>query len=516
MLLAIALILFTSCFFAAMVYMLPVHCRYCQTSVRTPRAITVSATACDTRTSTEQNWIIFIYPRVQCNPPTFHQGSLLPLFANFATMGVQKDEITPLLQECGYTQICAPVTWAGEPEKEGVPEKTGTILSTAMNLGACGLGASMLSLPYTMMVSGPIVSLELLIFFAIMAFIGAQAVVNAGVRCQKSTYAQIIKHYFGEIEGVIAEVLLAVALIVSAISYIVGLVDLIPDMLPFASHVGRTPRIIAVLMALFPATLISSLATFGPASGIAIAGCYVQAIALVIHLFSGTSDPWSVPEKQVLTHVNFSGVLYSLPTFCFVYAFHYVLTDTVSELRNPSVVRMGKANLSAVAMMVGCYIPVAVAGYLACSGKNIADNVLAGLAPESPPALVAKWAIGGLLFVTYSLFIIPLRRKLEMRLFGSLSTQTYDPRRMAIATAINLFVAYAAVSLSDLSVANALAGGCIALIMFFFPGRLMLRNQIDKPIEERNPLTMAIGGIFTVLGVLISFIGIFGGMIFEY
>lgn len=120
------------------------------------------------------------------------------------------------------------VTWAGEPESEGAPEKTGSVFSSAMNLAACALGASMLSLPYTMMISGPIVALEFLVLFAIMAIFAAQAVVNAGLRCQKSSYGEIVRHFFGPVQGTIAEVLLSVALIVAAISYIVGLVDLLP------------------------------------------------------------------------------------------------------------------------------------------------------------------------------------------------------------------------------------------------------------------------------------------------
>lgn len=120
------------------------------------------------------------------------------------------------------------VTWAGESEGDDAPPKTGTIISSSMNLAACALGASMLSLPYTMMISGPIVALEFLVIFGIMAFFSANAIVNAGLRCQKSSYGAIVKYFFGATQGIIAEILLAMALIVAAISYIVGLVDLLP------------------------------------------------------------------------------------------------------------------------------------------------------------------------------------------------------------------------------------------------------------------------------------------------
>lgn len=373
----------------------------------------------------------------------------------------------------------------------------------------------MLSLPYTMMISGPIVALEFLLFFAIMAFFAAQAVVNAGLRSKKSSYGAIVRFYFGPVQGVVAEILLACALIVAAISYIVGLADLLPDMLPFTRCLSRTPRIIALLGGLFPVTLIGSLAAFGPASAIAAAGCYLQALALVAQLFVGGAE-WKVPETKVWTSVDMAGLLYSLPMICFVYAFHYVLTETLVELKEPTRMRMALVNLSTVGIMLGCYIPVAVSGYLVYSGEGIGTNVLTGLPDGSPTAFIAKWSIGGLLMITYSLFIIPLRQKLEKMIFGSLTTTTTDPRRIGIAAVLNLFVGIVSVALPDLGLANTLAGGCIALIMFFFPGRLMVRYQLDLPFEQRDPLRIGIGMMFVFFGSLICFIGLFGNMIFNF
>lgn len=278
----------------------------------------------------------------------------------------------------------------------------------------------------------------------------------------------------------------------------------------------RTTRIVCVLGVLYSATLISSLAAFGPASAIAAAGCYLQALALVAQLFTASGDAaWTAPPADVWVSVNLGGLLYSFPMICFVYAFHYVLTDTLAELQNPTRMRMALVNASTVGIMLGCYIPVAVAGYLAYSGKGIPTNVLAGLAPGSSTAFIAKWSIGALLLITYALFIIPLRRKIET-MTGGLTSEMKSPRRMAIAAVLNLFVCITAVSLPDLGLANTLAGGCIALIMFFFPGRLMVRYQMDLPFEDRDPLRLGIGYIFVFFGSLICLIGLFGGMIFDF
>jgi len=72
----------------------------------------------------------------------------------------------------------AGLSWAGEIEAPDAPEKTGDIVSSAMNLAACALGSSMLSLPYTMMVAGPVTSFALLLSFAVMSYYAAESIVQ--------------------------------------------------------------------------------------------------------------------------------------------------------------------------------------------------------------------------------------------------------------------------------------------------------------------------------------------------
>jgi amino acid permease len=116
------------------------------------------------------------------------------------------------------------------------------VLSSAMNLCACALGASMLSLPYAMAVGGPVATAGLLVVFAGVSFYAGQAVVDAGVRAKTSSYSAIVADAFGPVAGLAAETLLSVALLVAAISYIVGLADLLPEIIGVAALVGRTAR----------------------------------------------------------------------------------------------------------------------------------------------------------------------------------------------------------------------------------------------------------------------------------
>lgn len=119
-------------------------------------------------------------------------------------------------------------TWAGGPIADDDSDRDGTVLSSAVNLAACALGASMLSLPYAMFIAGPVVALVCLVLLGVMAFIAAQSILQAGVVAQKSSYASIVRHFFGDFEGSLTDILLSIALIVAAISYVVGLADLLP------------------------------------------------------------------------------------------------------------------------------------------------------------------------------------------------------------------------------------------------------------------------------------------------
>lgn len=139
--------------------------------------------------------------------------------------------------------------WSGEPAHAGSPERTGTVFSSGINLAACALGASMLSLPYAMSIAGPVIAIVFLVVFGCMAFLAAQFVLGAGVICQKSGYAAIIRHYFGPFYGSLMDALLAIALAVAAISYIVGLAELLPvRVLPLPSPISVDVSLSAIML----------------------------------------------------------------------------------------------------------------------------------------------------------------------------------------------------------------------------------------------------------------------------
>lgn len=369
----------------------------------------------------------------------------------------------------------------------------------------------MLSLPYAMFLAGPLLALQILFLFAFLSFYAAQTIVQAGRVAKQSSYPNIIRYFFGPIPAVFSQVLLSVALVVAAISYIVGLVDLLPALLPI--HLPRTPLTLLTLFLLFPATLVTNLSTFAPFSFLATFGCYLQAAALLLQLF--LDKTWTLPPASEWLRQHPKGLLQAFPLISFVYAFHHVLTDNLTEFHNPTPRRITYLNLFTILTTILCYIPVSIAGFLLHSGRNLSTNLLTGLSPTSVTVLVANISIASLLLLTYPLFLIPLRRKFHYMLHDMFPSICSNLLNVVIATTLNVFVAVFAISLRNLGLANALAGGCIALIMFYFPGRLLLRMQIDTAPEQRDYFRIVIAVVFIALGVVICISGLFGQLLFS-
>jgi hypothetical protein len=181
-------------------------------------------------------------------------------------------------------------------------------------------------------------------------------------------------------------------------------------------------------------------------------------------------------------------------------------------------------NLLTVVTLLGCYLPLAGAGYLLYSGADIPSNMLTKLSESSLAVLMARLVMGCLLFGTYSLFIIPLRRKLEIRLYSRLTTEMYDARRLLVAVVLMLLVLVTSIELRDLGLANALAGGCLGLVMLSFPGAMILHGErkpnatvaVTGADDARASRRVVLGYGFLGAGVGIAFVGLFGATLLGY
>ena len=76
-----------------------------------------------------------------------------------------------------------------------------------------------------------------------------------------------------------------------------------------------------------------------------------------------------------------------------------------------------------------------------------------------------------------------------------------------------MVVGACSVLLPDLGLANAVAGGCIALVMFLYPGLLTLSMEFGK-VAPRRSMHRLLKGVFLVaLGLSVCFLGLFGSFV---
>ncbi|OSX79750.1 hypothetical protein BU14_0071s0005 [Porphyra umbilicalis] len=365
----------------------------------------------------------------------------------------------------------------------------------------------MLSIPHAFAaVGGPAAGALTLAATAAASTWSAAVIADAGRATGAPALRSIVGAVFGAVPAAVTDVAVCGALGVAAVSYVCGVVELGPLLVPaLLGGWSRLTLVLATVAALGVPCLAGDLGAFGPTSAMAVGGCYLLSAALVVHLLGGllggggaaaAGAPTLGSVAAALTSLRFSpaGVVATLPLMVFPYAFHYVLTDTLGELGTPTKGRLRAVIGGSVGTLTACYLPFGVAGallYAAPGPVGTADggasaataaaavplNVLAGVGDGSLVVTVARAAIAALLALTYPLLLIPLRRRVETGLWGA--PQPWGRRRAAAAAALSAAVGAAAAGLADLGAANDVAGGAIALIMFFIPGALSVAAGLD-------------------------------------
>lgn len=427
------------------------------------------------------------------------------------------------------------VDWTGTPLRAGTPPPHGATAAAVVNLAGCAFGASILSLPHAFAAAGgPAAGAATLAAVAAAAAWSAGVVADAGRATGAPALRSIVGASFGMLAGAATDMAVCGALGVAAVSYVCGVVELAPLLLP--SLLGGAPRlglVVATVVALAAPCLAGDLAAFGPSSAIAVGGCYALAAALVLQLVgvlaaggaAAPGDPTvaSVAAALVSPRVSPVGIVATLPLMAFPYAFHYVLTDTLGELATPTRARLHEVVRWSVVTLTACYVPFGLTGLLlyatpgpvsapTAAGAGVPLNVLAGVGDGSVVVTVARAAIAALLALTYPLLIIPLRRRLEAGLWGA--AQPANGRRVAVAAALSAGVGVASGGLRDLGAANDVAGGAIAVIMFVIPGGLSALRGWTELLEGGSKAAawsrIAAGGASILLGLVTAAVGLGG------
>ncbi|KAK1868009.1 hypothetical protein I4F81_010506 [Pyropia yezoensis] len=358
------------------------------------------------------------------------------------------------------------VDWTGTPLSAGTPLPHATIPASVLNLSACAFGASILSIPHAFAAAGgPAAGIATLVAVAAASAWSAGVMADAGRATGAPALRSIIGATFGLLAGAATDMAVCGALAVAAVSYVCGVVELVPLLLP--SLFGWMPRlglVVGTVVALAGPCLVGDLAAFGPTSAIALASPTRQRLHAVVR--------WSVVTL----------------TSCYV--------------------PFGLAGLL-------LYATPGPEGALTAHGTGVPLNVLAGVGDGSPVVTVARVAIAALLVLTYPLLVIPLRRRVEAGVWGAV--QPAGGRRVAVVAALSVGVGAVSGGLRDLGAANDVAGGAIAVIMFVVPGGLSAMRGWSELREGEGKTAawtrMAVGGGAILLGLVTAAVGL-GGLFF--
>ena len=393
--------------------------------------------------------------------------------------------------------------------------KSGDVLLSCANLAACAFGASMLSLPLVLKITGAFWGVLLIGGTGILAILSAQVLSDAGRTVNKDSYKDVAGALLGRQGAAIAGILVSFSLYFAAVSYIVGASEVAPRMFSVLQSVPRAALMAAIVGVEFFAVLVSNLSVFGYASGIACIGCYIQAFVLVVKFFT-TSDKLHLPGSLgSLSAFSLEGFLLSLPLASFVFAYHYIYLDIIEELEQNTQSNTWRINRLTLLILWSCYLPFTICSYALVKHTTLGPNVLTSL-DGSWTVFVARFSLVALLILTFPLLAIPLRKRVEKVLVPYLSNLSTFQQGICSSAVLNTVIFATALTFTDLGVANTIAGGCLAIIMFIFPGLFLVVSEEAKSSEQGNTTKNRIFGWFLIaFGVITAFMGLFGSYLFP-
>ena len=373
--------------------------------------------------------------------------------------------------------------------------------ATSLNLAATAFGASILSLPFTLgheATGGPFFGLISLLLIGGLALASAEVFVAAARRHSQTSYSGVVERAFGRTVGKIALTLVNVCIFVAAVSYIVGIAENLPSLIPVLQSWERWALILLALALTTPATMARDVGVFSFLSGVVCSIVGILAFALFLRsviMVGGNED-------DVKGDIGYASVVFGLnigtwiakawPYQTFVYAFHYVIPNILSQLEAPSPARVTVTFRSTILNLVCPYLIFSLAGWFLCHGGlnwPLDPNFLIGASKGDWVVAATTWVITLTLLFTYQLFLIPLRKKVEGRFHCVDSPHVSDGvpiARVVASLSWQLIVFLISILLKDLGAANAVAGGCIGLVMFTFPGALMIEEVVTRRSKEHG------------------------------
>jgi len=164
-------------------------------------------------------------------------------------------------------------------------------------------------------------------------------------------------------------------------------------------------------------------------------------------------------------------------------------------MRDPSDSNVRAVSLNAYVLVFTMDLLIGLVAYVTFEG-DVQGNVLLNFSPDSPVAVLARFALLDLVVLSYMIMMIPCKLSLLDLLYdkNEARMEASQPQFYGVTLALNVMALAVALAVSDLSVVNGLNGAvCTNLVAFVLPVLFHLRVRTATAVDEaeRRPLCSA-------------------------
>ncbi|KAI8372961.1 transmembrane amino acid transporter protein-domain-containing protein [Radiomyces spectabilis] len=398
---------------------------------------------------------------------------------------------------------------------------TATPMSCAVNLANTILGTGMLAMPSAVASVGIIPGVFVILFSAAASAAGLYFLSRCAARTEgrHASFFAISKLTWPRI-AVLFDLAIAIKCFGVAISYLIIIGDLMPQVVASFSHHGQTVEILLdrrfwitvfMVIAVLPLSFLRKLDSLKYTSLVALIAVIYLCTIVIYHYISPNYPP---PPPEDIELVHFSTKFFShLPVFVFAFTCHQNIFAVYNELKDNSQLAVSKVIATSIGTSAFIYEAIAILGYLSF-GKNVRGNIIM----EYPPSMFVaggRLAIVVLVVFSYPLQAHPCRASLDK----VLAWRTPEARGLkvppppsackyfAMTTAILIFSYLIAITVSQLDLVLAFVGSTgSTTISFILPGLFYYKIHENDPWKpgKIGAVALAVYGVL-VMSVCLTF-----------
>ncbi|KAI8889383.1 hypothetical protein K501DRAFT_238695 [Backusella circina FSU 941] len=445
---------------------------------------------------------------VEPNDTSASSISSIPALSVFSELGPSLDETRPLLTNSTQnTSVCPSSGIEDEDEHANA-----TIASTSINLSNTILGTGMLAMPAALASVGLIPGIMMIMYAGLTSALGLYFLARCAEKVggRNTSFASLSKLTWPRL-GVFFDIAIAVKCFGVAVSYLIIIGDLMPQvLLSFFNNVDelymdrRFWITIAMVTIVAPLSFLRRLDSLKYTSIVALVAV-VYLVTIVVYHFISPNFP---PAEEIEYFTFSTKVLGKLPVFIFAFTCHQNIFSVYNELRDNSE----KSVLRVIGLSIGSaafiYELVAVLGYISF-GKSVKGNIILEY-PQSYFVAFGRLAIVILVIFSYPLQAHPCRACLDKVLdFDKKEFQsTISKKKYILITSAIIIISYLiAITVTELDLVLAFVGSTgSTTISFILPGLFYFRMYNDRKWHWKRLVAafLVVYGFF-IMTVCLSF-----------